>query len=80
MCVVIVKNEYRIAIRIVSTGMAPVECTAADDESQQRREHSAHGSSLSDAEPHGSDSSHCDEKVSITHAHGCRFVTKPKCV
>ena len=51
--VVIVKNEDRVAIRIVAAGVAPVERTAADDQCQQCREHSAHGSSLTRAKPHG---------------------------
>jgi len=56
--VVIVMNEDRIAIRIVPASVAPIERTAADDQCQQRRERSAHGSSLTDAEPHVRDCSH----------------------
>lgn len=62
--VVVVNNEDRVAVRIVSASVAPIERTAADDQCQQRREHSAHGSSLTGAEPHGPDSSHGDVTVS----------------
>ena len=62
--VVIVMNKDWIAIRIVSAGVAPIEGTAADDQRQQRRERSAQGSSLTDAEPHGPDSSHGNTTVS----------------
>ena len=62
--VVIVKNEDWIAIRIVAASVAPVECAAADDQCQQRGEHSAHGSSLTGVEPHASDCSDRDATVS----------------
>lgn len=51
--VVIVKNNDRIAIRIVPASVAPIERTADDDQCQQRCERTAHGSSLTGAEPHG---------------------------
>ena len=62
--VVIVMNEDRIAIRIVSAGVAPIERTAADDQCQQRRERSAHDSSLTNPEPHGCDCIHGNATMS----------------
>ena len=66
MSVVIVKNDDRVAFRIVSARVPPVERTTADDQCQQRSEHSAHGSSLTCAEPHSSESSHGNALVSIS--------------
>ena len=64
MSAVIVMNEDRIAIRIIPASVAPIERTAANDQRQQRREHSAHGSSLTCAEPHGPDCSQRGATVS----------------